>query len=115
VTLFSMAFRNLRRNFNNYLIYFVSMVFSIMIYHVFTSIQYNEQVANLTEIKSSIFVTFKASSIIIAIFACIFIWYSNSFFTKRRKKEVDWIDFWILAKFNHIQTYITQYDKKVFL
>jgi putative ABC transport system permease protein len=83
-----MAFRNLRRNFNNYLIYFVSMVFSIMIYHVFTSIQYNEQVANLTEIKSSIFVTFKASSIIIAIFACIFIWYSNSFFTKRRKKEV---------------------------
>lgn len=88
MTLFSMAFRNLRRNFNNYLIYFVSMVFSIMIYHVFTSIQYNEQVANLKEIKSSIFVTFSTSSIIIAIFAGIFIWYSNAFFIKRRKKEV---------------------------
>lgn len=86
--LFNMAFRNLRRNFNSYLIYFVSMVFSILIYHVFTSIQYNEQVANLQDIKSSVFVTFKASSVIIAIFAGVFIWYSNAFFIKRRKKEV---------------------------
>lgn len=88
MTLFSMAIKNIRRNFNNYFIYFVSMVFSIMIYYVFTSIQYNEQVMQLQQIKSSIFVTFKTSSVIIAIFAGIFIWYSNSFFTKRRKKEI---------------------------
>lgn len=88
MTLFNMAFKNIRRNFNNYFIYFVSMVFSIMIYYVFISIQYNEQVVQLQEIKSSIFVTFKASSIIIALFAGIFIWYSNSFFIKRRKKEI---------------------------
>jgi putative ABC transport system permease protein len=83
-----MAFKNIRRNFNNYFIYFVSMVFSIMIYHVFTSIQYNEQIVNLQEAKSSIFATFKTSSIIIALFAGIFIWYSNSFFIKRRKREI---------------------------
>ncbi|MDF2890558.1 MAG: transporter permease [Clostridia bacterium] len=88
MTLFNMAFKNIRRNFNNYFIYFVSMVFSIMIYHIFTSIQYNEQIVNLQEIKSSIFITFKTSSIVIAIFAGIFIWYSNSFFIKKRKKEV---------------------------
>jgi len=88
VTLFSMAFRNLKRNFNNYFIYFVSMVFSIMIYHVFTSIQYNEQVLNLQELKSSIYAAFKTSSIVIALFAGIFIWYSNAFFIKRRKKEI---------------------------
>ena len=88
MTLFKMAFKNIRRNFNNYFIYFVSMVFSIMIYHVFTSIQYNEQVVNLQEVKSSIFATFKTSSIIIALFAGIFIWYSNSFFIKRRKREI---------------------------
>ncbi|MDF2591437.1 MAG: transporter permease [Clostridia bacterium] len=88
MTLFKMAFKNIRRNFNNYFIYFVSMVFSIMIYHVFTSIQYNEQIVNLQEAKSSIFATFKTSSIIIALFAGIFIWYSNSFFIKRRKREI---------------------------
>lgn len=88
MTLFNMASKNIRRNFNNYFIYFVSMVFSIMIYHVFTSIQYNEQVVSLQEVKASIFVTFKTSSIIIALFAGIFIWYSNSFFIKRRKREI---------------------------
>jgi putative ABC transport system permease protein len=59
-----------------------------MIYYVFTSIQYNEQIVQLQEIKSSIFVTFKTSSVVIALFAGIFIWYSNSFFIKRRKKEI---------------------------
>lgn len=88
MTLFNMAFKNIRRNFNSYLIYFVSMVFSIMIFHVFTSIQYNEQIADLQEVSSRVFITFKTSSIVIAIFAGIFIWYSNSFFIKRRKKEV---------------------------
>lgn len=88
MTLFNMAFKNIRRNFNNYFIYFVSMVFSIMIYHVFTSIRYNEQVASLREAKSSILVTFATSSVVIAIFAGIFIWYSNAFFIKRRKKEI---------------------------
>lgn len=88
MTLFNMAFKNIRRNFNNYFIYFISMVFSIMIYHVFTSIQYNQEIMQLQAIKSSIFVTFKTSSVVIAIFAGIFIWYSNSFFIKRRKKEV---------------------------
>ena len=88
MTLFNIALRNIKRNFNSYFIYFASMVFSIMIYHVFTSIQYNEQVISLQEAKSSIFATFKLSSIIIALFAGIFIWYSNSFFIKRRKKEI---------------------------
>jgi putative ABC transport system permease protein len=88
VSLFSIALRNIRRNFSSYLIYFVSMVFSIMIYYVFTSIQYNEQVQQLQEVKKAIQGTFQASSVVIALFAGIFIWYSNSFFTKRRKKEV---------------------------
>lgn len=88
MTLFNMASKNIRRNFNSYLIYFVSMVFSIMIYYVFTSIQYNQQVVALREIKASIEATFRTSSIVIALFAGIFIWYSNSFFIKRRKKEV---------------------------
>lgn len=88
MTWFNIALRNIRRNFNNYLIYFVSMVFSIMIYYVFTSIQYNEQVQQLQEVKKTIAGTFQASSVIIALFAGIFIWYSNSFFIKRRKKEV---------------------------
>lgn len=88
MNLFNIAFRNIKRNFYNYFLYFTSMVFSIMIYYVFTSIQYNKQVIDLAKESAKISTGFKAASIIIAVFAAMFILYSSSFFTRRRKKEV---------------------------
>lgn len=88
MTLFNIAIKNIKRNFYNYFLYFFSMVFSIMIYFVFTSIQYNKQVLEIPKYQAQITNIFKTSSIVVAVFAIIFIWYSNSFFTKRRKKEV---------------------------
>lgn len=64
------------------------MVFSIMIYFTFSSIQYNKQVTELAKASLKVSTAFKAASIIIAVFAAMFILYSNSFFTKKRKKEV---------------------------
>ncbi|SKC86468.1 FtsX-like permease family protein [Maledivibacter halophilus] len=88
MTLFNIALKNIKRNFYNYFIYLVSMISSIMIYYTFTSIQYNEQVLTIVGLDRRIDVAFKASSIVIAIFTAMFIWYSNTFFTKKRKKEV---------------------------
>lgn len=88
MTLFSIALKNVKRNFYNYFVYVVSMVFSIMIYYVFTSIKYNEQVLALANMEKRITTAFSLSSVVIAIFAAIFIWYSNAFFTRKRKKEV---------------------------
>lgn len=88
MTLFSIAIRNVKKNFYNYFLYFASMIFSIMIYYTFTSIQYNEQVLQIAGASQKVDVALKASSIVIAIFSAIFIWYSNSFFTRKRKKEI---------------------------
>lgn len=88
MTLFSIAIRNVKNNFYNYFLYFASMIFSIMIYYTFTSIQYNEQVLQIAGASQKVAVALNASSIVIAIFSAIFIWYSNSFFTRRRKKEI---------------------------
>ncbi len=88
MTLFNMTFRNIKRNFHNYLIYFVSMVFCIMIFYTFTAIKFNKQVAELTANSVNMSAAFNAGSIVIAVFVAMFIWYSNSFFTKKRKKEV---------------------------
>lgn len=88
MTLFNITFRNVKRNFHNYLMYFVSMVFCIMIYYTFTSIEYNKQVADLAAESMKVSTAFHAASIVIAVFVAMFIWYSNSFFTKKRKKEV---------------------------
>jgi len=88
MTLFDIAYKNIKRNFQSYFLYFTSMVFSIMIYFTFTSIQYNEQVTKLVSASMKLDTAFKSSAVVIAIFSAIFIWYSNSFFTKKRKKEV---------------------------
>jgi putative ABC transport system permease protein len=88
MNLFNIASKNIKRNFYNYFVYFISMVFSIMIYFTFTSIQYNKEIQLVIGSSIKISTGFKAASIVIAIFAAIFIWYSNSFFTRKRKKEI---------------------------
>jgi putative ABC transport system permease protein len=86
--LFQIAFKNIKRNFYNYFLYFGSMVFSIMIYFTFTTIQYNTQVQNIVGSDTKFSIVFKSATIVIALFVSIFIWYSNSFFIRKRKKEV---------------------------
>ncbi len=66
----------------------MAMVFSIMIYFTFTSIQYNEEIAKAIGGSKMIYGAFQASSIVIAVFSAIFIWYCNSFFTRKRKNEI---------------------------
>lgn len=88
MTLFNIAVKNIKRNFYNYFLYFISMVISIMIYYTFNTIRYNEQILRLAQGDQKIVIAFKSSAIVVAVFSAIFIWYSNSFFTKRRKKEI---------------------------
>ncbi|MBC8061579.1 MAG: ABC transporter permease [Clostridiaceae bacterium] len=86
--LFDIAFKNIKRNFYNYFLYFLSLIFCIMIYFTFTSIQYNTQIQEIVGASIHLSIVFKGAAIVIAIFVTIFIWYSNSFFIKKRKKEV---------------------------
>ncbi|MDQ8733238.1 ABC transporter permease [Paenibacillus sp. LHD-38] len=88
MTLFSTAVKNMKGNFRNYLIYFVSMMFSVVIYHTFVSLQYSADIQASIALSKNIDMTFKAASAILILFVAIFIWYSNSFFTRKRKKEV---------------------------
>lgn len=94
MTLFNIAVKNIKRNFYNYFLYFASMIFSIVIYYTFTSIQYNTEVLKaVSQADSSLRAAMMASalqsaSVVIAVFSAIFIWYSSSFFTRKRKKEI---------------------------
>ncbi|MEH6888491.1 ABC transporter permease [Bacillus sp. JJ864] len=88
MTLSSIAFRNIKRNFKDYALYFMSMIFSIVIYFTFASLQYNTQMAKAAEGSKKISGAFQVSSVMLIIFVAIFIIYSNSFFTRKRKKEV---------------------------
>ena len=88
MTLFSIARKNIRKNFTNYFLYIGSMIFSIIIYFTFVSLKYDQAIQETTESSNKISSVFNGASIVLIIFVAVFSWYSNSFFIKKRKKEV---------------------------
>lgn len=88
MTLFSIARKNIRKNFTNYFLYIGSMIFSIVIYFTFVSLKYDQTIQETTDSSTKISSVFNGASVVLMIFVAVFIRYSNSFFTKKRKKEV---------------------------
>ncbi|MEC0238645.1 ABC transporter permease [Paenibacillus dokdonensis] len=88
MTLFSIAGKNIRKNFTNYFLYFASMIFSIVIYFTFVSLKYDSTIQSASDGSPKISSAFSGAAVVLIIFVAIFIWYSNSFFTRKRKKEV---------------------------
>lgn len=86
--LFTIANKNVKNNLGDYFIYFASTVFNILIYFIFQSIRYNEQVGSVLEDDARMLLIFKGGSLIIVIFSVVLMIYSSSFFIRRRKKEV---------------------------
>ncbi|MBM7609816.1 putative ABC transport system permease protein [Lysinibacillus composti] len=88
MTLFDLALKNIRRNMKNYSLYIGSTIFSIIIYFTFVTLKYSEDISALAETSKQISGIMSASAFVLMIFVAIFIAYSNSFFMKKRKKEV---------------------------
>jgi putative ABC transport system permease protein len=66
----------------------MSTVFSVVIYYLFSSIKYNQQVLGAVHTSTKATGVFNATSYIVLLFSMVFIWYSNAFFIKNRKKEI---------------------------
>lgn len=88
MTLFDLAQKNVKGNFKSYLIYFVSMLFSVVIYYTFVTLRYSEEINESVQSSASMASIFTIASIMLILFVAIFIGYSNSFFAKKRKKEI---------------------------
>ncbi|MEH7244477.1 ABC transporter permease [Bacillus sp. JJ269] len=85
MTLFSLAKKNIKGNLNNYLLYFFSMVVSVIICYTFNSLLYTPEIKNAV---NNIEDTMSQTSFVLIGVVAVFIGYSNAFFTKKRKKEV---------------------------
>lgn len=88
MTLFDLALKNIRRNMKSYSLYIGSMVFSILIYFTFVTLKYSDEMFAEASGSSVVSTLMDISSVMLIIFVAIFIAYSNSFFMKKRKKEV---------------------------
>ncbi|MBW9152944.1 FtsX-like permease family protein [Clostridium estertheticum] len=87
MTLISMAANNIKKNFKNYWAFFLSSTFSVFVLYLFMSIVNNEDVKVKLGAAKSFIVIFIIAAFMIAAFSAFFIWYSNSFLIKSRKKE----------------------------
>lgn len=88
MTLFDVAKKNIKGNLKNYLVYFISMLFSVVIYFTFVSLQYSTEIAKSIESSQSMQSIFMVAAIVLILFVTVFIMYSNNFFARKRKKEV---------------------------
>lgn len=88
MTYYSIMFNNMKKSFKNYYIYIMSTVFSVLIFYLFCSIKYNTQIISAINSSDKVTTVFSATSYVVLMFSLIFIWYSNSFFVKKRKKEI---------------------------
>lgn len=86
--LFNIAKKNVQKNIKGYFLYFFSIAFTVAIYFSFKNLQYNQNVGSALSLLGKAGIVFNAASIVIALFSILFIWYSNSFFIKKRKQEI---------------------------
>ncbi|WP_337018876.1 ABC transporter permease [Oceanobacillus massiliensis] len=87
MSLIDLSWRNMKRNFRLYTIYFISMLVGVVIYFTFSSLMFNEDVVEAIQNKESYKMVILIASIIVFLFIVFFILYANSFFMKQRKKE----------------------------
>ncbi|WP_059173795.1 ABC transporter permease [Bacillus sp. FJAT-27445] len=98
MSLFELTKRNIRKNSKAYLVYFYPMVFSVVIYFTFVTLQYNREIIDAAASLGKIGPAFMAASVFLMVFSALFIFYSNSFFMKKRKKEIALYSFFGMTK-----------------
>ncbi|MCB2287765.1 ABC transporter permease [Clostridium algidicarnis] len=86
-----LAFRNLKRSFKDYTIYFLTLVFGVCIFYTFNSIQSQSIMMELNEVQAVAFEQVESimgyASIFVSFVLGFLIIYANNYLIKRRKKE----------------------------
>ncbi|MDU5040851.1 MAG: ABC transporter permease [Clostridium perfringens] len=88
---FKLAFKNIKKSYKNYIIYFLTLIFGICIFYTFNSIESQSVMMELNEQKQSAFMMAEQLigyfSVFIAFVLGFLIVYANNYLIKRRKKE----------------------------
>ena len=81
-----LAFDGIRKNKRLYLPYILTQIGMIMMYYIVIFLRYGESLKG-TFGEGTVSIVLMLGGWVIAIFACIFLFYTNSFLIRRRKKE----------------------------
>lgn len=83
-----LALKNVRTQLKSYLMYFISMAFSVMVYYSFTAMSLNDSLVKRVGDNQNIAGSLQAASVMIVLFILVFMFTANTFFLKKRKKEI---------------------------
>lgn len=89
MTLFNIAFTNMRKNFGQFSMYLGSLILSVLIYFTFVSLAYTKSIGVIFdkwEIGGQ--GVFMAAAIVLILFVAFFVFYSSNYFTRSRKREL---------------------------
>lgn len=81
---FRLALTNIKKHARSYVPYIITCVITIAMFYIIKSLAFNLD-KNLSSISAA--TSMNLGSIVVAIFAIIFLFYTNSFLLKKRKKE----------------------------
>ena len=81
-----LAVSNIRKNGKTYFPYILTCIFTIAMYYIMKSLSLNKGLENVLGADTVAYVL-KLGSNVIATFSFIFLFYTNSFLTRKRKKE----------------------------
>ena len=81
-----LAFDGIRKNKKMYLPYILTSIGMVMMYYIIIFLQFSQSIRDAVQ-SSTVTEILGLGSWVIAIFSCIFLFYTNSFLIKRRKKE----------------------------
>ena len=92
MSLFKLAFRNIKKSIKDYSIYFITLVIAISIFYLFNSLDSQTAMLALNESTKKMVLALVnvigSLSIFVAIVLGFLIVYANNFIIKRRKKEI---------------------------
>ena len=81
---FRLAAQNLRKNGKFYIPYLLAGIGNVMMFYIMVYLRTNPAMEN----HESLGIVLGLGTVVIAIFSSVFIFYTNSFLMKRRKKEI---------------------------
>lgn len=89
---FKLALHNVLKSFKDYMIYFLTLAFSVCLFYSFNSFQAQQAVMEMSavqyELVDNIQTLMNILSILVAFILAFLILYANNFLIKRRKKEL---------------------------
>lgn len=88
LTVFELALRSMRQNVKHYYLYFFALIFSMSLYFVFTSLQHDQAVQNMTHPSVDFSGGFQIAGVMLIVIIGIFTISANGIFLRRRSREI---------------------------